>query len=395
VSTAIGRTFSPHGSARLDAALIGALLVTDVVGITVDAARGEMDHPVQVVGLAAVAVACSAAFWWRRRRPLLLFAVVIVAWVVAAALHEQMLLTERTGVQLVLVVYALGSWSQRRRLAAVVPVALALLAGFGAAGDGEGFPAVVSIPIALVAAPWFAGYAARMRRQHLADVEQRLDRAEIEVHERARLAVVEERARIARELHDVVAHHLSLIGVQAGAARTTLGRSTEDTRLALTGIESSSRDAVHEMRHLLDALGSPGETPLAPAPGLAEFGRLCDTYLAAGLTVQRSTSGSLEHLPPLQALTLYRIAEEALTNITRHSTASTCTLLLHADERQGRVIVSDPGPGRQRDPQPPPGVGRGLIGMRQRVDVFGGTLVAARVEGGGFLVDATVAVEAR
>jgi signal transduction histidine kinase len=395
VSTAIGRTFSPHGSIRLDAALIGALLVTDVVGISIDAATGQMDHPAQVVALAVVAVGCSAAFWWRRRRPVQLFAVVVVAWVVAAALNDRMLLSERTGVQLVLVVYALGSWGQRRRLTAVIPVALTLLAGFGAANDGEGFPAVVSIPVALVGAPWFAGCAARMRRQHLADVEQRLDRAETEVHERARLAVAEERARIARELHDVVAHHLSLIGVQAGAARTTLGRSTEDTRLALSGIESSSRDAVREMRHLLDALGSPGETPLAPAPGLAEFGHLCDTYLAAGLTVQRSTSGTLDHLPPLQALTLYRIAEEALTNVTRHSAASTCTLLLHADEREGRVIISDPGPRRLSAAVPPPGAGRGLVGMRQRVDLFGGTLVATGVEGGGFLVDATVALAAR
>lgn len=395
MSTATGRTFSPHGSIRLDAALIGALLVTDVVGISVDAARGEVDHPAQVIALVVVAIGCSAAFWWRRRRPVQLFAVVVVAWVVAAAVHDRMLLTERTGIQLVLVVYALGSWSQRRRLTAVVPVALALLAGFGAASDGEGFPAVVSIPVALVGAPWFAGCAARMRRQHLADVEQRLGRAETEVHERARLAVAEERARIARELHDVVAHHLSLIGVQAGAARSTLGRSADGTREALSGIEKSSRDAVHEMRHLLDALGSPGDTPLAPAPGLAEFGRLCDTYLAAGLTVQRSTSGSLDHLPPLQALTLYRIAEEALTNITRHSAASTCTLVLHADERKGRVIVTDPGPRRQGAPVPPPGAGRGLVGMRQRVDLFGGTLLAARVEGGGFLVDATVALVAR
>lgn len=395
MSTAIGRTFSPHGSIRLDAALIGGLLVTDVVGISVDAARGEVDHPAQMIALAVVATGCSAAFWWRRRRPVQLLAVVMVAWVVAAALHDGMLLTERTGVQFVLVVYALGSWSQRRRLTAVVPVALALLAGFGAASDGEGFPAVVSIPVALVGAPWFAGCAARMRRQHLADVEKRLGRAETEVHDRARLAVAEERARIARELHDVVAHHLSLIGVQAGAARSTLGRSADGTREALAGIEKSSRDAVQEMRHLLDALGSSGDTPLAPAPGLAEFGRLCDTYLAAGLTVQRSTSGSLDHLPPLQALTLYRIAEEALTNVTRHSAASTCTLLLHADERGGRVIVTDPGPRRQGAPVPPPGAGRGLVGMRQRVDLFGGTLLAARVEGGGFLVDATVALVAR
>jgi signal transduction histidine kinase len=392
VTTAVGRTFSPHGSVRLDASLIGALLVTDAVGISVDAARGGIGHPAQVVGLAVVAVGCSAAFWWRRSRPLLLFGVVVVAWVIAAQLHDRLLLTERTGLQLVLAVYALGSWSQRRRFAAVVAAALALLAGFGTASDGKGFVTMVSIPVALIGAPWFAGWAARMRRQHLADVEQRLDRAETELDERARLAVAEERARIARELHDVVAHHISLIGVQAGAARTTLGRDAEGTREALTGIESSSRDAVKEMRHLLDALGSPGETPLAPAPGLDEFGRLCDTYLAAGLIVQRSTSGSLDHLPPLQALTLYRIAEEALTNITRHSAASTCTLLLHADEHEGRLIVTDPGPRRPSAPVPPPGAGRGLIGMRQRVDLFGGTLVAVRVEGGGFLVDATLAL---
>jgi len=390
-----GRTFSPYGSVTIDGAVIAGLFTADVVGIAVQTTRDRIEHPGQVVALGAVAAACAAAFWWRRRRPFLLLAFVVVAWIVAARVHDPALLTQRSGMQLVLVVYAFASWSERRGVATGLPAAAAVLAAFGTASDGKPLVAVISIPVALFGAPWFAGYAARMRRQHLADVEQRLARAETEVDERARLAVVEERARIARDLHDVVAHHVSLIGVQAGAARMILGHDAPGAGTALAGIESSSRDALREMRHLLDALGSDDGPTLAPAPGLPEFTRLCETFRRAGLDVRRSTNGPLDHLAPLHALTLYRIAEEALTNVARHSAATTCTLRLSADAHEGRVTITDPGPCHPRAPVPPPGAGRGLIGIRQRVELFGGTLHAGAVEDGTYVVDATIALTPR
>ena len=390
MTTIIGRTIAPHGSVRLDRAVVASLLIADVAGVVVDGAERHGTRPVQLVALGLVAATCAAAFGWRRRHPLRVLPVVLLGSIVGPHIHEPALVTQRTGIQLALVVYAVASWSHRRTLAAGVPAVLAGLVSLGTASAGKGFVAVVTIPVALFGAPWFAGYAARMRRQHLADVEERLRRAVTQADEHARLAVAEERAHIARELHDVVAHHISLIGVQAGAARTTLGRSTDDTRAALSGIERSSRQAVHEMRHLLDVLGSTDPNAMAPAPGLAEFDHLCDTYRAAGLTVEHVTVGSFDQLPALQALTLYRIAQEALTNVTRHSAASACTVALCADAREARVVVTDPGPRRPRAPLPPPGAGRGLVGMRQRVDIFGGTLVACAVDGGGYMVDALI-----
>ena len=204
------------------------------------------------------------------------------------------------------------------------------------------------------------------------------------------MALADERQRIARELHDVVAHHVSLIGVQAGAARTTLGRDDDGTRRALVGIESSSREAVREMRQLLDVLGGPDEAPaLAPPPTAAEFVALCAGYRAAGLDVRCTSAGDLDAMPPLQALTLYRIVEEALTNVTRHSRARCCTVRLCADAHGCRATVSDPGPSHPRAPVPPPGAGRGLAGMRERVALFGGALVAGACDA-GFTVDASL-----
>ncbi len=370
--------------------MAGGLLVADAVGLIVDAVDGRMDVAARIAGLAAVTLLLAATFLWRRTRADRVLMIVIVGWFVALAIHDPPLVTQRSGVQIVLAVYAVASWSERRRLAVVVPAALAALAALGTAGNGEGIVAVLSIPLAIVAAPWFAGYAARMRRHHLADVEERLRRAEDEVDERARLAVLEERARIARDVHDVVAHHVSLIGVQAGAARTALGRADESTtRDALADIESSSRDAVSEMRHLLDAIGAgDGASDVRdPAPDLTQFDRLCESYRRAGLTVDCSMSGALELLQPVETLALYRIAEEALTNVTRHSSSSACTLTVDADRVAARLRVIDPGPINVR--LAAVGTGRGLIGMRQRVALFGGTLVTGPTDH-GWLVDATI-----
>ena len=389
MSGRLGRFLAPHGSAQLDVALCAALVTVDLTGLLVEVAQRRLGGPGRVAGLVAVAVACAGAFRWRRRRPGRLVVLVLAGYVVAGALHHPALVSQRTGAQIVLVVYALAAWSARPRLAAAASAGFGALAAMAAAHD-NGVAAVVSLPVALVGAPWFAGLAARMRRRHLAGVEERLAAAEADREQRARRAVADERARIARELHDVVAHHVSLIGVQAGAARTTLGRDDDGTRRALVGIESSSREAVREMRQLLDVLGGPGEAPgLAPPPRRAEFVALCAGYRAAGLDVRCTSAGDLDAMPPLQALTLYRIVEEALTNVTRHSRARCCTVRLCADAHGCRATVSDPGPSHPRAPVPPPGAGRGLAGMRERVALFGGALVAGACDA-GFTVDASL-----
>lgn len=391
----VTRTMSPHGSPQLDRVIAAVLLIADVGWLVVLAARGRATAR-EAIALGVVAASCAAVFVLRRRRPFLLVGVVVVGYVVAAAIRDRGLATQASGAQVLIAVYALGSWSNRRRWAAAVPLLAAGVAIVGALGDGAEIVESVTFPTALIAAPWLAGYSARMRRLHLAEVEASLARVEAERDERARLAVIEERGRIARELHDVVAHHVSLIGVQAGAARTTLDSDPERTRGALAAIESSSRDAVREMRQLLDVLAeSPNSNSQPPAPGLAEFGRLCDSYLPAGLHVVRTISGTADLLPALQALTLYRVVEEALTNVTRHSATTTCTVHLHVDADGARVVVTDPGPTKPHAPLPPPDAGRGLIGMRERIDVFGGTLVVGATTASAWTVDAWLPTGAR
>ena len=384
----LGLTLHPRGSVALDRVLAGALFVADVVGLAVLVGRGDRTV-VEGAGLAVVSAVVAGGFLWRRRRPVAVVALVVGGYVAAGAVHGQSLATQITGAQVVLAVYTLGSWSEHRRWAIGLALLAAVVVTAGALGDGSGVVQSLSFSGALLGAPWFAGSAGRMRRRHLDSVEARLRQVESERDERARLAVIEERARIARELHDVVAHHVSLIGVQAGAARTMLGRDTDRTHEALLAIESSSRDAVREMRRLLDVLGTAGSgSERVPAPGLAEFGRLCDSYAVAGLTVQRTTSGVVDRLSPLHALTLYRIIEEALTNVSRHSAADTCAVHLHADENGARVVVTDPGPSKPQAAASPTGSGRGLVGMRERVDVFSGTIVTGPTMDANWVIDA-------
>ena len=132
-----------------------------------------------------------------------------------------------------------------------------------------------------------------------------------------------------------------------------------------------------------------------PAPGLAEFGRLCDSYMSAGLQVVRTVSGTTDLLPAMQALTLYRVVEEALTNVTRHSAATSCTVHLHVAADGARVVIGDPGPTRPHAPLPPPDAGRGLIGMRERVDVFAGTLLVGPTASRAWTVDAWLPIGTR
>ena len=295
---ALGRVVTVHGSTQLDAALAGALLAVDGAGAVADLVHGDVGAG-GAAALVGVGAACAVMFFrWRRSRPLLLAAGVTVGIIAAAALAHRALLTQRTGVQIALVAYALGSWAVRRRAAlAVIGVSAVLLALGTADEDGRGIN-VATVPAALAMAPWFAGAAARLRRQHLAGVEERLARAETERGTQARQAVAQERARIARELHDVVAHHVSLIGVQAGAARTVLGRDDGETRRALAGIESSSRDAVREMRRLVDVLDTGDGAALAAPPRRAELEAMCDGFGAAGLAVARSIDPAVDTLAP-------------------------------------------------------------------------------------------------
>jgi signal transduction histidine kinase len=234
-------------------------------------------------------------------------------------------------------------------------------------------------PMAVVAA-WLFGDRARTRRAYLEQVSQRALDLERERDQQAELATVAERARIARELHDAVAHGLSVIVIQAQAAAGSMERRPATARAALSAIVATGRDSLTEMRRLL-GLTRPDGQELAPLPGLADLATLVDRIRAAGLTVTLTETGSPEGLPTGIGLTVYRITQEALTNALKHAGPSaTVDVSVHygLDTVGLRILDTGPGAGGPPDERR----GNGLRGMRERVAMLGGTLTAADRPGG-------------
>lgn len=378
----IGRWARDRGAA-IDLLVVAGLLLVDL-----GHAAGILGNPPYEASppvVALLGLVCAAPFWWRRRRPILVFAVAIVAWVVVSNNFRDYagLWSQSRGITTILASYAVGSWSEHRRWAVVVPgavVALYLVPQI----DVHAFDELATRATILIILPWAVGVAARSRRIELDEVRRRAETAEQERDEQARRAVVEERAHIARELHDVIGHHVSLMGVQAGAARTSLDRDPEAAKVALGQIEEASRPAVGEMRHLLDALrdrdGGPGTEP---QPGLADLDGLLAGFRASGLEVVVAGRRP-EGLGAALDLTCYRLVEEALTNVTRHSAAARAEVRFAEDGPWVQLDVQDPGPARPGQE----GTGRGRLGMAERAALFGGGLHAGPTAAGGWLVSA-------
>jgi signal transduction histidine kinase len=234
---------------------------------------------------------------------------------------------------------------------------------------------------ALLVAAWLLGDNVGTRRDYLQVAEERAAQLEREQEANARRAAVEEQARIAREVHDVVAHNLSVIIVQATAADEVFASDPDDAHRAVRTIGRTARRALDELRQVL---GSMGETGLAPQPTLGGLDGLLEQVRAAGLAVELEITGKQPELPPALELSAYRIVQEALTNTLRHADAERAGVRLSFDPDAMIVEVSDDGSAPARNG----GNGRGLIGMRERVATFGGSLDAGPDSGGGFRVTA-------
>ncbi|MFJ7087191.1 sensor histidine kinase [Streptomyces griseus] len=236
----------------------------------------------------------------------------------------------------------------------------------------EGF--ITAWVVAVVA----AAELLRVRREQWAAA-----RAEREAAERRRAD--EERLRMARELHDVLAHSISVINVQAGVGLALLDSDPEQARTALTTIKGASKEALDEVRQVLANLRTPGDAPTAPAPGLDRLPELVDQAAAAGLTVTVESEGDPAAVPPGAGLAAFRIVQEALTNVVRHSGSRTA--LVHIAHGSGRVRlrIDDAGPATGDDAG---GSGNGLVGMRERAAALGGTIEAGPRPDGGFRVRA-------
>jgi signal transduction histidine kinase len=240
-------------------------------------------------------------------------------------------------------------------------------------------------------AVWLAGSAMHQRHLQADALRVRAEQLERERDLNMRLARGDERQRIARELHDVVAHSVSVMVVQAGAARTLLGRNPERATEALLAVEASGRQALGELRHLLGLLtAQEAEPALAPQPGLEQLGELVERVKQAGLAVDLHVVGSPRKLPPGLDLAAYRIVQEALTNALKYASGASTHVDVEFDENELRLEVVDSG-GSTADSAN--GTGHGLLGMHERVAMYGGHLEAGPRPEGGFAVHARLPLE--
>ncbi|MFE3640238.1 sensor histidine kinase [Streptomyces sp. NPDC059169] len=246
-----------------------------------------------------------------------------------------------------------------------------------------------------------AGDAVRSRRAFIDAMRERAERAERSRDEEARRRVAEERLRIARDLHDVVAHHIALVNVQAGVASHVMDKRPDQAKEALAHVRQASRSALNELRATVGLLRQSGEpeAPTAPAPGLAVLDGLLDTFRHAGLPVELARTDQGTELPAAVDLAGYRIVQEALTNVQKHAgRGARAEVSVVRVGRTVEITVLDDGapgtPAQGREPDREQGGGHGLIGMRERVSALGGSLSAAPRYGGGFRVQAILPVMA-
>jgi signal transduction histidine kinase len=292
--------------------------------------------------------------------------------------------------------YSIGAYSERRRglqvaaAAGLVVLAMAVAdvsAGFQSVGDYVG-------TFGFLAAAWLLGNSAGILRARGRELEGRTARLEREREEKARLAVAEERARIARELHDVVAHAVSTMVIQAGGARQLVRSDPADAEQSLLAAERTGREALQEMRRLVGLLRERGERlALAPQPGMAELEQLIAQTRAAGLPVELSVEGTPRHLGPGIDLTAYRIVQEALTNTLKHAGQARARVTLRYGEQTLEIEVTDDGRGLEGTGANGHEPGHGLVGMRERVTLYGGALQTGPSGRGGYAVRARLPLD--
>ncbi|MEH0552236.1 sensor histidine kinase [Streptomyces sp. B21-101] len=319
----------------------------------------------------------------RSRWPLPVALVTLATGLTLMALVPSADMTPAAGLVALYTLAALGS----RRTAWTVGLAAALaIAGVHAATHAEsvvGAAGLLRLDFAIAATA--LGRAVRNRRDHLAEARARVVRAENAQEAEARRRVSEERVRIARDLHDVVAHHITLVNAQAGVAHHLMRANPDQAFEALAHIKDNSRAALDELRATVGLLRQPDDAPgaRAPIPRLADLDALAGGLRAGGLSVHVSRAGDPAPQAPATELTAYRIVQEALTNTHKHASATRATVTLEYGPHTLRVTVTDDG--RPGAPQGP-GAGHGLIGMRERATAIGGTVTAGPRPEGGFQV---------
>jgi signal transduction histidine kinase len=373
----------------LDAGSIDVLVaVLACVTAELELALGtHVEGPAWVNALAAAAVTLPVAI--RRRWPLAVVVGMGAAVVLQEALNGD--LTENSITPLLtlpMAVYAVAAWSERRPAVAGLASALVLVWVDVALSDHPGTCAFLFTAL-LVSGPWLVGRIVAARGELAAELRDKADRLEREQDEQAERAVAGERARIARELHDVVAHDVSVMVVQAAAARRMLDHDPAKAVDALASVEQTGREALKEMRRLVGMLGRPDEpAALAPQPSVAELDWLIERAREAGLDVDLTIVGDERRLESSVDLSAFRIVQEALRNTLEHAGPARAHVKLLYGEDDFVVDVSDDGHGVAAPAANGRAPGQGLVGMRERVAMLGGEIHAGYRKDGGFAVTA-------
>ncbi|MGI5459912.1 sensor histidine kinase [Streptomyces sp. CA-249302] len=337
-------------------------------------------------GVLLAGVSCVALLW-RHGRPRATVVVTLFCATVASVLGY--LLTVLLLAPLMVALYSLAVGTDRRTANTFTVTGIAVLVGSGLLAGSSGEPLVLKLlgPAAWLLLPTSLGTVSRLRAAYLDAVQARAEHAERTREEEARRRVTEERMRIARDLHDVVAHHLILANLQAGAVvRQLPGRPEEAARLA-SELSGTTASAVRELKATVGLLRHNGdaEEPLQPTPGLAQLPALAASFEHAGLAVRVSTEGEPGPLSAGADLTAYRIVQEALTNVTKHAATREAEVRLVYSAGTLAVTVANEGTGAPVVPAPPGG-GYGVMGMRERARSVGGRLRVGPRPRGGFEV---------
>ena len=374
----MGSIGSPWRGLALDTGPVIALVILGIA--TVERVSGAIWAAQMIVILPLLA---------RRRWPFPVLLVVSTASV-ATSLSIETAFVPVAAVALASFTVGERAGDRVRSAMGVIAVAGLIALGF-IVQDADPLEALV-LPFVVVVPSWLVGDVVRTRRLDAADRQAEAQRVALENETRLRTAVAEERRAMARELHDVVAHGVSVMLIQSGAARQVIRTSPDLAEEALLTVEATGREAMAELRRLLGVLNDDGEaTGLAPQPGVDQLEALVERVREAGLPTELSIDGSPRPLPASLDVTVYRIVQEALTNALRYARRAATLVHLSYETDQLRLEILDDGPAGAADATE--GSGRGLVGMQQRAVQVGGHLEAGPRLGGGYAVRAWLPLE--
>jgi signal transduction histidine kinase len=375
----------------LDWLLALSFLVAIEIEIGIRSPRFEPgDLPTQLSALAA-----TLPLAWRRRAPVAATAVVMAGLIAQIAIEGDSL-----GLSLlaaVVIVWSTARHFDRRTALASLGIAIGAFWIASAVPPTSGAQYVIGDALwgsSVLGGSWALGRAFRSRRLRAHELEERADHLEREQEAQARAAVADERGRIARELHDIVAHNVSTMVVQAGAGKRVMESDPDGARKAFESIERSGRQALAEMRRLLGILRTDREgLALAPQPGLEHLEALISHVESAGLPVELTVVGEPQPLPSGIDVSAYRIIQEGLTNAIKHAGPAHAEVVVRYGDRELQLEILDDGQGAEESMANGAQQGHGLVGMRERVNLYDGTLETGSREGRGYAVRARLPME--